>query len=98
MLSDVVIHSSCRDLEAGRWNSGRYSRCRREVGLELWWRSLRLRFNPNGSSMRRIGDYAMTSTTTQPDAFQPEAETAIYLFDDWFDPIASANKIADITA
>ncbi|MCX7303811.1 MAG: hypothetical protein NTV73_05675 [Hyphomicrobiales bacterium] len=40
----------------------------------------------------------MTSTTTQPDAFQPEAETAIYLFDDWFDPIASANKIADITA
>jgi putative transposase len=28
----------------------------------------------------------MTSTTTKPDAVQPEAETA-YLFDDWFDPI-----------
>jgi putative transposase len=29
----------------------------------------------------------MTSTTTKPDAVQPEAETASYLFDDWFDPI-----------
>ena len=29
----------------------------------------------------------MTSTTTKPDAVQPEAETAVYLFDDWFDPI-----------
>jgi putative transposase len=29
----------------------------------------------------------MTSTTTKPDAIQPEAETAVYLFDDWFDPI-----------
>lgn len=29
----------------------------------------------------------MTSTTTTPDAVQPEAETAGYLFDDWFDPI-----------
>ena len=28
----------------------------------------------------------MTSTTTKPDAVQPEAET-VYLFDDWFDPI-----------
>jgi transposase-like protein len=27
----------------------------------------------------------MTSTTTKPDAVQPE--TAVYLFDDWFDPI-----------
>ena len=30
----------------------------------------------------------MMSTTTKPDAVQPEgAETAVYLFDDWFDPI-----------
>jgi hypothetical protein len=29
----------------------------------------------------------MTSTTTKPFADQPEAETAVYLFDDWFDPI-----------
>lgn len=30
----------------------------------------------------------MTITSTKPDAVQPEAaETAIYLFDDWFDPI-----------
>ena len=29
----------------------------------------------------------MTSTTTKPAADQPEAETAVYLFDDWFDPI-----------
>ena len=29
----------------------------------------------------------MTSTTTKPDSSQPEAETAVYLFDDWFDPI-----------
>jgi putative transposase len=37
---------------------------------------------------RRTGDHAMTITTTKPDAIQPEAaETAVYLFDDWFDPI-----------
>ena len=29
----------------------------------------------------------MTSTTTKPDAVQPDAKTAVYLFDDWFDPI-----------
>jgi len=29
----------------------------------------------------------MTSTTTKAAAVQPEAETAGYLFDDWFDPI-----------
>lgn len=29
----------------------------------------------------------MTSITTKPAADQPEAETAVYLFDDWFDPI-----------
>jgi putative transposase len=32
--------------------------------------------------MRWTGDHAMTSTTTKP-----AAETAVYLFDDWFDPI-----------
>ena len=29
----------------------------------------------------------MTSTTTKPGAFPPGAETAVFLFDDWFDPI-----------
>jgi putative transposase len=29
----------------------------------------------------------MTSTTTKSDALHPDAETAVYLFDDWFDPI-----------
>lgn len=30
----------------------------------------------------------MTSTSTKPDAVQPEAAgTAAYLFEDWFDPI-----------
>jgi putative transposase len=29
----------------------------------------------------------MTSTTTKPNAVQPKSETAVYLFDDWFDPI-----------
>jgi putative transposase len=29
----------------------------------------------------------MTSITTKPPADQPEAGTAVYLFDDWFDPI-----------
>jgi putative transposase len=29
----------------------------------------------------------MTSPSTKPAAIQPEAETEVYLFDDWFDPI-----------
>ena len=29
----------------------------------------------------------MTSITTKPDSLQPKAETAVYLFDNWFDPI-----------
>jgi transposase-like protein len=29
----------------------------------------------------------MTSVTTKPDSSQPAAETAVYLFDNWFDPI-----------
>ena len=29
----------------------------------------------------------MTSDTTKPDSAQPEAETAVQLFDNWFDPI-----------
>jgi putative transposase len=37
--------------------------------------------------MRWTGDHTMTSTTTKSDAVQPDAETAVYLFDDWFDPI-----------
>ena len=39
----------------------------------------------------------MTSTTTKSDAVQPEAETAAYLFDDWFDPIEAGlrNRVRD---
>ena len=39
----------------------------------------------------------MTSTTTKPDVVQPEAETAAYLFDDWFDPIEAGlrNRVRD---
>jgi putative transposase len=33
------------------------------------------------------GDYAMTSHSTMPDRPQPETETAVQLFDNWFDPI-----------
>ena len=29
----------------------------------------------------------MTSATTKPDSSQPAAETAVDLFDNWFDPI-----------
>jgi putative transposase len=29
----------------------------------------------------------MTSTTTKPDSSQPAAETAVDLFDNWFDPL-----------
>ena len=29
----------------------------------------------------------MTSFTTKPDSSQPAAETAVHLFDNWFDPI-----------
>jgi putative transposase len=29
----------------------------------------------------------MTNNTTKPDSFQPAAEMAVDLFDDWFDPI-----------
>ena len=29
----------------------------------------------------------MPSVTTKPDSSQPAAETAVYLFDNWFDPI-----------
>ena len=29
----------------------------------------------------------MTSVTTKPDPSQPQTETAVHLFDNWFDPI-----------
>ena len=29
----------------------------------------------------------MTSVTTKPDSSHPTSETAVYLFDNWFDPI-----------
>src|SRR5437588_12585122 len=33
------------------------------------------------------GDYAMTSHSTKPNEPQSETETAVQLFDNWFDPI-----------
>jgi putative transposase len=36
------------------------------------------------------GDYAMTSDTTTTDQLQSETETAVPLFDNWFDPIEAA--------
>lgn len=32
----------------------------------------------------------MKSITTKHDSLQPVADTAVYLFDDWFDPIEAA--------
>jgi hypothetical protein len=32
----------------------------------------------------------MTNITTTPDSLHPKAETAVQLFDDWFDPIETA--------
>jgi hypothetical protein len=29
----------------------------------------------------------MTNVTTKPDSSQPQTETAVHLFDNWFDPI-----------
>src|SRR5215468_7497978 len=37
--------------------------------------------------VRRTGDHAMKDITSKADSSQPAAETAVYLFDDWFDPI-----------
>ena len=37
--------------------------------------------------MRRPGDHARENITSKSDSSQPAAETAVYLFDDWFDPI-----------
>ena len=36
---------------------------------------------------RRTGDHAMKRIITKSDSSQPVIETAVYLFDDWFDPI-----------
>jgi hypothetical protein len=36
---------------------------------------------------RRIGDHAIKRIITKSDSSQPVGETALYLFDDWFDPI-----------
>jgi hypothetical protein len=36
---------------------------------------------------RRAGDHAMKSPITKPEFSQPVGDTAVYLFDDWFDPI-----------
>jgi len=33
------------------------------------------------------GDYAMTSHSTMPEQLQSQSETAVHLFDNWFDPI-----------
>src|SRR5262245_28969054 len=39
---------------------------------------------------RRIGDHAMKSISTKFDSSPPVADTAVYLFGDWFDPIEAA--------
>jgi putative transposase len=39
---------------------------------------------------RAGGDYAMTNDKTKPSVSQSEAETAIGLLDEWFDPIEAA--------
>jgi hypothetical protein len=39
---------------------------------------------------RTGGDYAMNNDSTKPPVLQSEAETAIRLLDDWFDPIEAA--------
>jgi hypothetical protein len=45
-------------------------------------------FNLESSGVvRRTGDHAMKSISTKSDSSQPAADTAVYLFDDWFDPI-----------
>jgi hypothetical protein len=36
------------------------------------------------------GDYAMSNDSTKPPVPQSEAETAVRLLDDWFDPIDAA--------
>jgi putative transposase len=38
---------------------------------------------------RRTGDHAMMSDTTKPEPWQPAAEMAVDLFDNWFVPIES---------
>ena len=37
--------------------------------------------------VRRTGDHAMKNITSKSDSSQPAAETAVYVFDDWFAPI-----------
>ncbi len=36
----------------------------------------------------------MTNNTTKPDSLQPGAETAVDLFDNWFDPIETEVRCA----
>ena len=35
----------------------------------------------------------MTNNTTKPDSLQPEAERAVDLFDNWFDPIETEVRV-----
>lgn len=40
----------------------------------------------------------MKSITTKDDSSQPVADAAVYLFDDWFDPIEATVRIARSSA
>jgi hypothetical protein len=50
-------------------------------GISTWYR--------RGSGW---GDHAMTSITTKPELSQPETETAVHLFDNWFDTIEAGHS------
>ncbi len=39
----------------------------------------------------------MKSITTKHDSSQPVADTAVYLFDDWFDPIEAVVRDPSVT-
>src|SRR5712672_3905706 len=55
--------------------------------LELKRRSLRVLKPKQSRRWCAGGDYAMTSNSTKSSSLQSEAETAMRLLDDWFDPI-----------
>src|SRR3984893_18481833 len=61
--------------------------CRPGCGWNCRWRSLRVLKPKQSRRLSAGGDHAMTSNSTNSAALQSQAETAIHLLDDWFDPI-----------
>src|SRR5882757_11220189 len=57
------------------------------VGIEVGVVSGVIKTSNHPALKRRIGDHAMTNTTTKSDSSQPAAETTSRLFDNWFDPL-----------